>query len=174
MNILKWIVLAFLAGVASVFLVGFLLPRTHTAGVRATYRASPEKIYAAITDVERGTTWRSGIKKVDVLARNPLRWRETADWGTITFVRDEAVENAKIVHRIADEDQGFGGTWSYTLQPADDGRGTTVTIIENGTVSNPLFRFMSRFVFGHYTSLETYAQDLGKHLGEDVTPRRME
>lgn len=174
MKILKYIVLALVAAIALVFLIGFLLPREHTAAVRAMYHARPERVYAAIADVEAGPAWRTGMKKVEVLARDPLRWRETAEWGVITFVRDEAVPNQKIVTRIADADQGFGGTWIYVLSQPAHGAGTTLTITENGTVSNPLFRFMSRFVFGHYTSLEAYVEDLGKHLGETVTPERIE
>lgn len=154
-----------------VLVIGALLPKAHVAGVRASYAAAPPRVYDAILDVERGTTWRSGLKKVEVLQLNPFRWRETADWGTITFVREEARPPELIATRIADEDQGFGGTWTYRIEPAN-GR-TTLTITENGTVSNPLFRFMSRFVFGHYTSLETYARDLGKLFGETPQVERV-
>ena len=99
-------------------------------------------------------------------------WRETAEWGTITFVRDEAIAPRRVVTRIADESEGFGGTWTYEIAASAQGA-STVTITENGTVSNPLFRFLSKFVFGHYSSLETYARDLAKRSGESSKPERI-
>ena len=172
MRILFYIAAAIFAIAAIVLIIGLALPKAHSAIVVARYHAPPERIYKAIADVEAGTRWRSGLQKVEVLSREPLTWRETADWGTITFVRDEAVPNQLIKTRIADEDQGFGGTWTYMLSPQDSTT-TFLTITEKGTVSNPLFRFMSKFVFGHYTSMETYARDLGKLLGERTEPTRM-
>jgi hypothetical protein len=32
---------------------------------------------------------------------------------------------------------------------------------------------MSKFLFGHYKSMETYARDLGRKFNEDVTPERV-
>ena len=155
-----------------VFAVGAALPKAHTAKVRTTISAPPESVYTAIADVTHATTWRSGLERVEVLGSNPLRWRETAEWGTITFVRDAETPPRHLVARIADESQGFGGTWTYEIAAAQ-GDGSTVTITENGTVSNPMFRFLSKFVFGHYTSLETYARDLGKRFGGGGEPVRI-
>ena len=154
-----------------VLVIGAMLPKAHTARVRTVLHAPPESVYAAIEDVEHAPAWRTGLKKVEVLARDPLHWRETAEWGTITFVRDDAVPPSRVVARIADESQGFGGTWTYEIAAAPGG--STVTITENGTVSNPLFRFLSKFVFGHYSSLETYARDLAKRSGDTSEPERI-
>ena len=163
-----------IAGVAFVALaivvIGFLLPEKHSASVRAQYNASPQQIYDAIVDVERGPEWRSGLDSVQVLERTPLKWRESAEWGTLTMVMDEATPSSRVVSRIADEGEGFGGTWTYEISPHD--AGSTLLITENGEVYNPLFRFMSKFVFGHYKSLETYATDLGRRFNETVQPVR--
>jgi hypothetical protein len=160
--------------VVLVFIVGFALPATHIAKVRTHYRAPADRVYAAVADVERATEWRSGLQRVEVLEREPLRWRETADWGTLTFVRDEELAPTRVVARIADADLGFGGTWTYEITTSPDEEGSTLTITENGTVSNPLFRFMSKYVFGHYRSLETYSRDLAKRLGETAEPGRID
>jgi hypothetical protein len=47
-----------------------------------------------------------------------------------------------------------------------------VTLTERGWIANPLFRFLSRFVFGYYRTQEGYLRALGKRLGETVTPAR--
>jgi hypothetical protein len=73
---------------------------------------------------------------------------------------------ARLVTRIAARDLPFGGTWTYELTPA--GTGTELRITENGEVYNPLFRFLSRFVFGHTATMRTYLAALGQSLGEKV------
>lgn len=147
--------------------IGMALPRTHSASVRARYDASPELVSETIRDVGRGPEWRSGLQQVEVLAREgePMRWRETADWGTLTFERVVDEPQRRVVARIVDEGQGFGGTWTYEIEP--NGAGSIVTITEDGIVDNPIYRFMTRFVMGHYASLETFARDLGRRLGEE-------
>jgi hypothetical protein len=62
----------------------------------------------------------------------------------------------------------FGGTWTYELTP--DGAGTRISVTEAGWIANPIFRFMSRFLFGYYGSLDGYLKALGKRYGETVTP----
>ena len=51
-----------------------------------------------------------------------------------------------------------------------DGDGTRLKITENGTISNLLFRFMARFLFGYTATLETYLIDLGAEFGEQTRP----
>jgi len=72
-----------------------------------------------------------------------------------------------MVTRIRDTDLGYSGQWTYTLVPENGG--TRVTITEDGEVSNVLFRFMSRYVFGMASTIDTYLRSLAKHFGEDVT-----
>jgi hypothetical protein len=62
----------------------------------------------------------------------------------------------------------FGGTWTYEL--ASDGTGTRISVTEAGWISNPIFRFMSRFLFGYYGSLDKYLKALGSRFGETVQP----
>jgi hypothetical protein len=52
----------------------------------------------------------------------------------------------------------FGGTWTYTLTPTS--KGTRLTVIERGEVYNPLFRFLSHYVFGEQTTLNDYFASL--------------
>jgi uncharacterized protein YndB with AHSA1/START domain len=143
--------------------VGYLLPVRHRASRVATYPASPDVVFAAITNVAAFPSWRSSVKKVEVVASAPeqLSWRETGSDGTILFVADRVAAPTSLVTRIADRGLPFGGTWTYELAPA--GQATTLRITEDGEVYNPLFRFMSRFVFGHTATIDTYLRDLGKH-----------
>jgi hypothetical protein len=155
----------------AVVVTGFVLPREHTASVRAHYRAAPGPLYDAIIAVADGPKWRTGLEGVVVLEQSPLTWRETAEWGTLTMVMDEATPPSRVVTRIADTSEGFGGTWTYVIAPEENG--SVVTITEKGFVDNPLFRVMSKFVFGHYKAMETYTEDLGRKFSETVQPERV-
>ena len=171
---MKWlarILLAILILVVLAFAVGAALPREHTAAVRVELNAPPESVYAAIADVARSADWREDVSAVEVLSGDPLRWRETASWGTLTFERAAADPHRRLVHRIDDAGEPFGGTWTYDV--ASSGVGTTLTITEDGWVSNPVFRLMSRFVFGHYSTLEAYGRDLARRFGQEVAPVRV-
>jgi hypothetical protein len=175
-TIVKWILIACtaLAGlVLIVFLIGAALPQEHTATVRIRLNRPPARVYATLVNVTESTTWRSDLNAVEVISPEgePLRWRESGKYGTITFTRDDDVPARRIVVRIDDTTQGFGGRWIYELEPT--GQGTVLTITEEGEVYSALFRFMSRFVFGHYATLESYARDLGRHFGDDIAIERI-
>jgi hypothetical protein len=44
------------------------------------------------------------------------------------------------------------------------GSGTLVRITEHGEVYNPLFRVLSRFVFGHTSTMEQFLRNLERKL----------
>jgi uncharacterized protein YndB with AHSA1/START domain len=170
----RWLLLT-LALVGSallvVFIIGALLPRDHVASTSALIPAPPEDVFRAITDVEHFPSWRA-VSKVDTLGSvdGHRRWREVSRFGPITFEQVEADMPHHFVSRVVDTDQGFGGTWTWDIAPS--GNGSTVKITEQGYVSNPLFRFMSRYVFGHHATQEEYLRALGRKFGSDVTPTR--
>ncbi len=159
---------------ASAFATGTMLPKAHTAVVRVHIGKAPQAVYDAITDVAQAPAWRSGLKKVEVLSQpnEPLQWRETAGYGTMIYAMDLASPPSRVATRIVDTEQGFAGGWTFEITP--EGNGSSLLITENGEVHNPMFRFMSKFVFGQYRALETYAQDLGRHFNESVHPQRVQ
>ena len=142
--------------------IGYALPINHVATREASLAAPPERVFSVLRDVEKFPTWRSDVKSVEVLATTPaLRWRERGD-NDITFEMETVEAPGKIVTRIVDKTLPFGGSWTYALSP--EGGGTRLVITENGEVYNPLFRFMSRFVFGHTATIDRYLDDLGRHV----------
>jgi uncharacterized protein YndB with AHSA1/START domain len=142
--------------------IGYALPIGHVATCETRLAAPPERVFSVLRDVEKFPAWRSDVTSVEVLATTPaLRWRERGD-NDITFEMETVDAPGKIVTRIADKTLPFGGSWTYQLSPHDGG--TRLVITENGQVYNPLFRFMSRFVFGHTATLDKFLEDLGRHL----------
>jgi hypothetical protein len=98
-----------------------------------------------------------------------VRFREHGKQGAVTYDLIEDRPNEKIVTRIADQDLGYSGSWTYTLQ--SEAGGTRLEITEAGEVSNILFRFMSRFVFGHTGTIEKYLAALARKFGHEVSPK---
>jgi hypothetical protein len=154
------LILGAIAGlVVIVTIVGYSLPKAHVASRDRTLAATPQRVFEVLQDVEKYPQWRSDVKTVEILSRTPaLRWREHGSNGTITFEIQEAQPPLRMVGRIADTSLPFGGGWTYVLQP--EGGGTRLSITENGEIYNPIFRFMSRFVFGYTATMETYLADL--------------
>lgn len=162
---LRWLVIA--GGALCVlllvmFVIGYLLPVEHVATRSVILPESPERVFARLEDVSTYPQWRSDLSAVEALAGGThRRWRERGRDGTITFEIVESRAPLRLVTRIADEQLPFGGGWTFDLAP--DGRNTRLTVTERGQVFNPMFRFMSRFVFGHAATLERFLRDLSGH-----------
>jgi uncharacterized protein YndB with AHSA1/START domain len=134
----------------------------HVASGSATFEQPPERVFMALADVENFPHWRRDVRAVEVLAWEPrVRWREYGS-DTITYERMEIEPSARLVTRIADPDLPFGGTWTFELAEADEG--TRLTITEHGEIRNPVYRFMSRYVFGHAATIEAFLEDLQRRL----------
>jgi uncharacterized protein YndB with AHSA1/START domain len=146
-------------------LLGSRMSPEHTATRSMYYEQSPAEVYAAVRDFESSPKWRNDVKRVEMLGMTSghVRFREHAGTGAVTYDVVEDVPGRKLVTRIADRNLGYSGAWTYQIMP--DGNGTMLTIIENGEVSNPLFRFLSRHVFGHTGTMEKYLEALKGHLG---------
>ena len=171
---MKWIAIAVGVVVALIVLIvviGSLLPRDHVATVSAAVAAPPAKVWAAITQPDSFTSWRSDLTRVEVLpsSQNQTSWREHGRNGSMTMVLEDVQPPRHMATRIVDENLPFGGRWEYDIVP-EGTDASRVTITERGWVSNPIFRFVSRFVMGHTATLDAYLRALGKHFGSEPTP----
>ena len=121
---------AVVAIIAVIVIIGTRLPVAHTASRSALIARTPADVYAYI----RART--AGEKDYEIAEEQPL---------------------TRFVARVR-KGLPYGGTWTFDLVP--EGAGTRLTITENGEVYNPLFRFLSRFVFGHTATMDKYLADL--------------
>ncbi len=167
MKWILWPVAVLAAMLVLVTVIGWLLPRDHVATRIGRYRQPPDAIWKAIADVEAMPSWREGLKSVQRLPdRNGFPAHiEVTSSGTIPMETVEMVPPQKLVTRIADPKLPFGGTWAFEIAPTAEG--ATLRITERGYVTNPFFRFMSRFVFGQTSTMESYLRSLAKKFGEE-------
>jgi hypothetical protein len=130
-----WIVVvAVLALIGAVVAIGYLLPIGHRASVDTEVSAPVEEVYALITQAENFPAWRSGVKSVDILDSRDGKRRYR--------------EKASILRK-----------WTFELASRPDSS-TNLRITEDGEVYNPVFRFVSRFVFGHDRTMKNYLADV--------------
>lgn len=171
MKLFLVIVAVLFALIATVLVIGALLPKSHVASRQIVLHRSPQEVYEIVRDFNGAPTWRPDLERVEMLATadNQVRFREHGEHGPITYDLTEDRPGEKIVTRIADLDLGYSGSWTYTF--TKEAAGTRVQITESGEVSNILFRFLSRFVFGHTSTMEKYLTALGKKFGEEVSPQ---
>lgn len=155
-----------LVGVVCVF--GALLPARHTASRDIWLPVPKEEVFSLVTNVTAYSQWRSNVRNVEVLAEQPLRFREKARGGDILYEEVERRAPEKFVVRIADPSLPFGGRWTYLLQTENEG--TRLSITEDGIVRNIVFRFMSRFVFGHTATMDAYLKAVRDHFASDQEP----
>jgi hypothetical protein len=154
------------AGVAG---VGAWLPQAHVASRGADFQQPPATLYEIVHDVARYPEWWAEVSRVEMLepVEGRVRFREHTATGPIVMEIVEARPGARLVTRIADPDQPFGGTWTFEIAPS--AAGARLTITERGEVYNPIFRFLSRFVFGYTGTMESFLRGLGVRVGQAVT-----
>jgi hypothetical protein len=169
MVLLLWVllvaagVLAVLVG--AVWLVGKSLPEAHEVTRSATIAGPIDEVWQVIIDFEAQPSWRPSVKRVErIETPGGEVWREAAGGDPIGFRTLKSDPPIQLVRAIVGDNLPFSGRWEFLLSPSD--MTTTVTIIERGEITSPIFRFAARFFFGYATSVETYLNDLAVKFGE--------
>jgi uncharacterized membrane protein len=171
MKIALVLLVAVVALVLVILVIGAALPRKHVVSRHVILHRPPGEVYETVRNFAAAPSWRPDLERVEIISTgdNHVRFREHGKQDAVTYDLVEDRPNEKIETRIADQDLGYSGSWTYTFANASDG--TRLEITEAGDVSNILFRFVSRFVFGHTATIEKYLAALGKKFGEDVSPQ---
>jgi uncharacterized protein YndB with AHSA1/START domain len=154
------------------YVVGTFIPRNHVARRTIDLQAPPDTVWAIVSDFANTARWRDDVKGVRMdtpAGTTPIRFTESSSQGDVPFeVMSQDAPRRQVV-KVIDDDQPFGGTWTWELEPA--GGGTRLTITEAGFIKNPLFRAMGLLFFSPTATLESYLRSLAKALGETAEPR---
>jgi uncharacterized protein YndB with AHSA1/START domain len=128
-------------------------------------RGPINEVYRAARDLEGHPKWRPDVKSIEILPPDEdgrTRFREVGSNGTVTYEIPEDIPDRRMVTTILDRDLGYSGSWTFVFK--ENGGATDLTITENGEITSLLFRFMSRYVFGHVAMIDAYLKALSKHL----------
>lgn len=146
--------------------IGYLLPVKHTASRAASFHAAPERLFSLITGPQN---WRPDVVKCEPVSGNGggnFQRETTRNGETLTYELLDLDPPKSLKRRIATTGLPYSGKWTFSLQPSSGA--TTVRITEDGEVYNPIFRFMSRFVFGQTATIDAYLRALGKATDDNV------
>ena len=125
---------------AGIAAIGAMLPRTHKASRTLRVKRPPADVWPVVMQVTQASD-----VPVDVLDSRPPH---------------------RLVTRVTEKEKNFGGTWTIDLTPAD--AGSTITIVEDGWVANPIFRFVSRVVIGHHATMDGMLKKVAASLNENA------
>ena len=160
MRWILWIGAGLAVVVLIVVVVGAMLPKAHTASRTVRIAMPPDALFATLSDVDRYQSWRPDVKSLQRLPDRDGKpaWIEDVGGMKIPLHFERMERPSLLVSRIDGAGLPFGGSWTYQIVPA--ARGSDLTITENGEVSNVVFRFMSRFVFGHHATMDGFIKHL--------------
>lgn len=156
-------VLALLIGI--VVGLGALEPVKHVAKRVVDLNSPKDKVWALITNYADMPTWRRELRKIEMVtgANGQEIWQEFENASeSLDFETIEQIEGQKLVRKIVGNRTDFGGTWTFELE--ENGDQTTLTITENGEVYNIVFRFVSKYIMGHYASIDKFIRQLNAAL----------
>ena len=171
---MKWllIVMGILAALFVLMaVIGLFIAREHRATSTITLRQPPDSVWKVVRDIGGSPTWFPAMQKSERLPDRAGHevWRQKMGGFDVPIIVLESTPPQTLITQIDPKARkAFGGTWTYQLAP--DAAGTRISVTETGWISNPIFRFMSRFLFGYYGSLDGYLKALGKRFGETVQP----
>ena len=153
--------------VAVAYIAGLFIPRDHVASKSIDLAAPPERVWQVIADVAKTPEWRADVSRVQMQPQPDglMRFTESSSQGDVQFeiLRQDAP--LRQVIRVVDDDQPFGGIWTWDLGLRAGG-GTRLTITEAGFIKSPLFRAMGALFFSPTDTIDAYLRDLAKRLGE--------
>lgn len=173
---MKWVLIGvgvLVVLVAVVALIGAFIPREHVASSGAVIHRSPDSVWQVIRDQGGLGTWWTAMKQSRRVedAQGREVWEQTMGGFTMRGIITESTPPRRMVMTIdSPPNASFGGAWIYEIEPVEGG--SRVRITERGWIANPIFRFMTKFVFGYHGTQESYLKALGRKFGEKVPTER--
>ena len=173
----RWLFII-LGSIAAVIVVawvaGLFIARDHVASMSIELNKEPASIWTLISDFEHSTKWRTDISgvRMDAPVAGKVRFTESGPQGDVQFEVVSQQPPFRQSTRVVDDNQPFGGIWTWQLEPLDGpAPRTRLTITEAGFIKSPIFRTMGRLFFSPTDTIESYLTALASALGESASPQ---
>lgn len=160
MKIVVIIIGVLLLLIVLMYLIGRTMPVAHTVSLSKKLNAPRDTVWKMISDIDTYSNWR-GVK---VEKLTDTSWNEEISGDMVLMEIVEKVRGERFVTQISKQNKrmAFGGSWVFEFK--SDGEGTLLTVTENGEVYNPIFKFMSKYIFGHTATMKQYLKKLEKGI----------
>jgi hypothetical protein len=152
MRIVIIILIVIVTLVIIMILIGRMLPVKHTVSQSHIFRSSTDDVWKVVSNINEWKAWRSDLKNLEITSATTFK----AD--NVDYSISNSVPGVSFTTIIVTKDLPYGGSWNYVFEK--EGSGCKLTVTENGEVFNPLFRFLSKYVFGHEGSMKSFMQSL--------------
>ncbi|XDD42476.1 SRPBCC family protein [Leptospira sp. WS60.C2] len=153
--------------------IGIVLFLPNKRTVRKEYHFAKELtlVWKKIRDIEGQKNWRSDIKSIEILSKNPETWKEFNQNGIPTTFQTLTLEkHNEWSIKVIDPDY-INAKWTGKLIPSEFG--TTVIFEESISVVSPFYRVLSYLFFDVENVMQTYLKDLTLSLGETWDERKV-
>ncbi len=168
------IVIFFMGLVVAVFvsmlLGGLMLPRMVSTTQVVLLRAQPDVVWSLVADPAGYHTWRDSVSSVDLEGRDPLRWREYGDDGSVAFEANVVRAPIMFAAHSLDDDIARRTERLFELTTVDGL--TQVAYSEKVSIGNPVARFVMRYIIRRGGAAQRLLAELGTALGEDAVHTR--
>jgi len=161
-------------GVVGVYVFGLSQPARHVVGATDTWSVPPAEVWALLSDPLARPRWRPDVDRIALISETAegATYRELDAGGDrFDFRVVDVVLGRRLTLEVAAPEQiGFHGGWTWELAPVAEG--TRVTVTEDGTIDNPLFRGIYGLTRSQWATVEQELRLLGGHLDVAVHPER--
>ena len=149
------------------YLMGMVMPRTHSVSCRATYKSDPDKVFGVFSDVEHWPQWNPMIASVQ-------EERPEDNHPVWTLIDPKQVRTRLEIGLIdgplkmgaSFQLEGARGNLRFELKRFGDG--AILRITEQRDLRSP-WRRGARLFQNEYKPLMVFLESLGQRLGETVT-----
>lgn len=163
-DVLFDLAVVFVVIVVITYVGGYMLPPNHSSKTRGVINKAPEVLFDYLLDFPKWPRWNREVK-------NPMRLPDQNGhmvWQLgehtleiVEILKPIAGNPGHFIMRVADPKSPFKGTWTWVIEHI--GGASQVTIIEEGNVQSPLWRFLAKFLFGHNATAKTHLHALAQH-----------
>ena len=148
-----------------VWFIGSRLPRQHEVVLSVNLNADIQAVWHLLNDFKAYPEWRPSVVRVQRLSDHQGKevWQESDRHGhDVAYATMESIFNERIIRRIVTPGLPYGGQWILALSPTSSG--CSLSITEQGEIYNPMFKIMSKYVFGYDASIKRFIADVKSRL----------
>lgn len=159
--------------ILGIYAGGYFIPPNHVSKTRAVLNRRPDQLFVILSEFNKWPKWN---KEASNAARMPDK-----NGHEVWLLGDQILEIVQIVApvngvgqifvRLADAKSPFQGTWTWLIEPV--GGGCSLTIIEEGTIKSPVWRFLAKYLFGYHSTAKTLLFTIGNSIEQAVTPEEV-
>lgn len=156
------------AAVMAVLAGGLLLPKRHVVERARDLPAPPDVVWSRLAQPASYAAWQRQVRRVDWLTDAPMQWREFTTDGAFTWACTTCDAPHVFTARVVDEDVQRRPERTLRLRAVDGG--TRVTCTEVALHTNPIPRFVYRYLLRPEPQLDALLDDLARAIPAESTP----